>query len=292
MTPHSSSRIGFGVSGPLGQFWFPERQTRALTGQALAGGVTHFDTGPFYFDAERRLGDALNQTGACVFVSTKTGTRRQGRRLVKDFTEAAIRADVDESRRRLRRDRLDLLYLHGPTIDEIDKTRRVLDTLKREGSVIAIGVCGEGAPLAHAAAVGFDAVMGAYNVLDRRHEEIFAAAKQKGVLTVAVAPLAQGLFDPQFNRPRTLSDLWRIARARFRGRYDRNCVETARAALGVKDPVGAALGFVLANPDIDIVMTTTTKAAHLAGSLKAKALSGRDLEALRSIALDPAGQRS
>jgi len=292
MSLRPSSRLGFGVSGPLGQFWFSARQTRALIGQALAGGVAHFDTGPFYFDAELRLGAALKESGAAAFVSTKTGTRRLGRRLVKDFTEAAIRADVDESRRRLRRDRLDLLYLHGPTIDEIENARGVLEALRREGSISAIGVCGEGAPLAHAADAGFDAIMGAYNVLDRRHEEIFATAKQKSLLTVAVAPLAQGLFDPQFSRPRSLSDLWRIARAGLRGRYDPSRIEAARAALGDKDPAAAALGFVLANRDIDIVMTTTTKAAHLAGSLQAKALSGPALEALRSLALDPAMRRS
>lgn len=283
-------RIGFGVSGPLGQFWFNEGEMRGVIAQALAGGVTHFDTAPFYFNAEQRLGDAL--AGAGAFISTKTGTRRLGRRLIKDFSEHAIRADVAESCRRLGRDALDLLYLHGPTTEQIDETRPVLDALKRERRVRAIGVCGEGAPLAHAAGAGFDAIMGVYNVLDRRHEAIFAEAKRKGVLTVAVAPLALGLFDPHFNRPRTLSDLWRLARARFRGRYSETQIAAARRALGMPDPAGAALGFVLANPDIDIVMTTTTKPGHLAATLTARPLAGPACEAINALALDPEGGRS
>lgn len=283
-------RIGFGVSGPLGQFWFDEEKTRLLIAQALAGGITHFDTAGFYFEAEQRLGAAL--AGADAFVSTKTGTRRQGRRLIKDFSGNAIREDVAQSLRRLRRDRLDLLYLHGPTIGEIDAARPVLESLKQEGSVGAIGVCGEGAPLAHAVGAGLDAIMGAYNVIDRRHEATFADAKRKGVLTVAVAPLAQGLFDPRFNRPRTLSDLWRLARARFRGRYGADRIEAARQALGTTDPAAAALGFVLANPHIDIVMTTTTKPGHLSAALAAQPLTGARYEALKALALDPDGARS
>lgn len=284
------SRLGFGVSGPLGQFWFSEAKTRALIDQAIAGGITHFDTGPFYFAAERRLGAALRELNQPpAFISTKTGTRRKGRRLVKDFSERAIREDVEKSCRRLGRDALDLLYLHGPTSAEIDAARPVLETLKREGRVRAIGVCGEGEPLAHAARCGFGAVMAPYNIMDRRHEAIFAEAKKRGVLTVAVAPLAQGLFDPEFNRPHSLPDLWRIARARFRGRYSRDLLAAARQALGELEPAAAALGFVLANPDIDIVITTTTKPGHLAQSLAAKALEGADYAALKSFSLTVGG---
>lgn len=284
-------RLGFGVSGPLGQFWFGEAKTRALIAQAVAGGITHFDTAPFYFDAEKRLGAGLRDLNAPpVFVSTKTGTRRKGRALVKDFSERAIREDVEESCERLGRKALDLLYLHGPTPAEIDAARPVLDALKQEGRVRAVGVCGEGEPLGHALRVGFDAIMGVYNILDLRHEAIFAEAKKRGVLTVAVAPLAQGLFDPRFNRPRSLSDLWRLARARVRGRYGSELVEAARRALGDADPAAAALGFVLANPDIDIVMTTTTKPRHLAESLAARPLEGAGYAALKSFCLTSAGR--
>lgn len=295
MTIEKRLRLGFGVSGPLGQQWFSEAKARALIAAAIEGGIAHFDTGPFYFDAERRLGAALAALGSPdVFVSTKTGTRREGARLVKDFSEAAIRADVEESRRRLGRERLDLLYLHGPTIAEIDQTQPVLEALRREGAIEAIGVCGEGAPLAHAVRCGFDAVMGIYNILDRQHESVFAEAKERGVLTVAVAPMAQGLFDRKFFAPSSPSDLWRIARAAFRGRYRRREINRVRKALAAHprlDPPAAALGFALANPDIDIVMTTTTKPGHLRRSLAAARtpLDPAVYAALKGLSLDRPG---
>ncbi len=289
------TRIGFGVSGPLGQRWFSERKLEALIGQALDGGVVHFDTGAFYSGAEARLGAALKAYGrAGIFISTKTGTRREGRRLVKDFSETAIRADVAESLRRLDRDCLDLLYLHGPTSDEMDAARPVLAALKREGKIAAIGVCGEGAPLIRAIETGFDAVMAVYNVIDRRYEATFATAKRNGLMTVAIAPLAQGLFDPKFFMPSTPSDIWRLSRAAFRRRYRRREIDAFRSALadlGRLDPADAALGFVLANSDIDIVMTTTTKPRHLAQSLAAarKPPDPAAYAALKSLSLDPDG---
>lgn len=289
MTSPPSAKLGFGVSGPLGQFWFSERRTRTLIRMAIAGGIDHFDTAPFYFDAEARLGAALRAPGPAIFVSTKTGTRRKGRGLVKDFSEAAIRRDVDESRRRLGRDCLDLLYLHGPTAAQTMDALPVLTALKREGAVRLIGVCGEGEPLALAARCDFDAIMGVFNVIDRRNADIFSEAKSRGVLTVAVAPLAQGLFDPRFRRPAGAADLWRLARAAFRPRYDRARIAAARRALGPADPAGRALGFALAQPSIDVVMTTTTKPRHLAASLAARPLEAGACEDLNAFALDRGG---
>lgn len=285
-------KLGFGVSGPLGQFWFSAAKTRSLIEQALAGGITHFDTAPFYFDAEARLGAALSGAQAPLFISTKTGTRRHGTKLVKDFSAASIRRDVDDSRRRLRRESLDLLYLHGPTTDEMRASLPTLSALKREGKVKAIGVCGAGEPLALAAEMGFDAIMGVFNVMDRRNADIFASAKARGLMTVAVAPLAQGLFDPRFSRPESLADLWRLARAKARNSYDRALVERALNALGEEDRAGRALGFVLSDPAIDIVMTTTTKPRHLAASLAAKPLATRDYDSLKGLTLDHGAGRS
>ena len=291
MTSDATLRLGFGASGPLGQRWFSEEKTRALVAAALEGGVRHFDTAPFYFSAQQRLGRALSASKAAdIFVSTKTGTRRAGRTLVKDFSARAIRSDVDLSLRQLGRDRLDLLYLHGPNEAQIAETRPVLDALLKEGLVGMIGVCGDGAALTRAVADGFGAVMGVYNVIDRRNRAAFAAAREKGVLTVAVAPLAQGLFDPRFARPGSPSDLWRLARAAFRGRYDRRAIVAARAALGAEDPAAAALAFVLAEPAIDVVMTTTTKRRHLEASIRtaAGAIDAELLARLTGLSLDPA----
>ncbi len=293
-----SAALGFGVSGPHGARWYSERKLERLVAAALEGGVGHFDTAPFYGEAEARLGQALAALGAGeIFVSTKTGTRRAGARIFKDFTEAGMRADVERSRRALRRDALDLLYLHGPSLREIDAAFPVLTAMKAEGKIKAFGVCGEGAPLAHALACGADAIMGAYNFINRRHEALFREARAAGVMTAAIAPLAQGALAPPRGAPLLPSDFWRLARQVVRGGLSRPDSEAARTVLAKTSglpPFDAALAFVMRGGPASVVITTTTKPRHLEQTLAAvrRPVEPARLEMLLSARLDPAGGRS
>ncbi len=289
--------LGFGVSGPHGHNWFSERKLARLIAQAIDGGVRRFDTAPFYGEAEARLGRALKSAGANdVIISTKTGTRREGGRLVKDFSERSLRADAEMSLTRLQRDVIDVLYLHGPTLAEIDAALPTLRALKAEGKVKAVGVCGEGAALDHAVVSGVDAVMGVYNVINRGHAAVFARARSSGIKTVAIAPLAQGAIAPR-KIPHTPSNLWRVARQAVRGGPAKDLRRRARLAFsGIRDfvPSGAALAFVLQEGAADLVLTTTTNARHLVGSLAAarRSLDPDMMSQLLALALDPDASRS
>lgn len=293
MAAGESLRLGFGASGAWAQPWFEAATAAALVRKAVDLGVRHFDTAPFYAEgeAERRLGEALPPRDGLI--STKTGTiyRRFGPAL-KDFSEGRIRADVESSLRRLRRDRLDLLYLHGPNEVEIVAARPVLLDLKKEGKIGAWGVCGSGAPLAAAVDAGADAIMGVYNVLNRDHAAVFRAAKARGAMVVAIAPLAQGLYRRGFLAPRSPADAWHVARALVRNRDALARARALRPALESVDGWTAAevaLAFTLANADIDLAMTTTTKAAHLEESARAARKSPPEAALARLAALDAEG---
>lgn len=292
-------RLGYGASGPWGMRWFEERRAAALIAAALDGGVSHFDTAAFYAagEAERRLGAALRAVvggktggGAGAFVSTKTGTTyRYGRAPLKDFSPAAIRRDVAASLARLGRERLDLLYLHGPGVAEIDAAADTLMRLKEEGLIERAGVCGAGAPLAHAVSVpAIDVVMAAYNVLDHRHGATFAQARARGMQVASIAPLAQALYARNFFRFRGAADAWRIARAVLQNRDELMAAQRIRDALSVspgRTPEATALGFVLANADIDVAITTTTRLDHLRANIEA---ARRPLEPPELAALNAA----
>ncbi len=266
-------RLGFGCSGVWGMRWFPEREAQAILLKAFEGGVRHVDTAGFYGggEAERRLGAALKLFREPIFVSTKTGTRYAAGGARKDFSEAAIRRDIDASLKRLGRDRLDLLYLHGPSRRELEKAVPTLARLREEGKIERWGVCGEGRGLDHAIDAGADVVMGVYNILRRDHVSAFRRAKNGGLGVVAVAPLAQGLYAPDFFRTRTPADAWRIARAIIRNRPELARARALRAELSVPGwaPAGIALAFALAEEAIDVAVTTTTNPVHLAQSLDA-----------------------
>lgn len=262
-------KLGFGCSGAWGMRWFSERRATALIAQAIEGGVRHFDTAGFYADgeAERRLGRALKAVGAAVFVSTKTGTRYSRRGSpAKDFSAAVIRSDVEASLKRLGRDRIDLLYLHGPSRPALTDAAPTLEALRAEGKIERWGVCAEGAGVSEAIEAGAEAVMAVYNVFRREHAAEFRRAKAAGVGVVAIAPLAQALYARNFFRFRGAADGWRIARSLVKKPDElRRLREEAHVLDGAPGwtPAQIALGFAQGNPDIDVAVTTTTKPRHL-----------------------------
>jgi len=285
-------RLGFGVTGPLAQTWFPEREAVALIVQAYTAGVRHFDSAGFYGggEGERRLATALADVED-VFISTKTGTRaRRFRAKVKDFSETAIRADLAASLERLRRDRVDCLYLHGPDPWVVRHTAPVFQSLKRAGLITRSGVCGDGVAIKEMAAHGdSDALMARYNLFDTRHGRAFQKAHAARIRTTAIAPLAQALYRPDFFRPRGLADLWALARAGLRNRsalviQRREAAHRLNALPGWAAPQ-AMLAYVLANPDIDLVLTSTTKPNHLDQLIRAcnRPLDQATLDRLRVI---------
>ena len=211
----SSIQLGLGCSGPWGQRWFSDAKAQKLIEQAIASGILHFDTAGFYGVAQERLARALSMCDqARVFVSTKTGTlSSNGKYLGKDFSEKAIRADVEFALRHFKRENLDLVYLHGPDNDQLESASQVLLRLKDEGKVSLVGVCTQGKWLEAAANCDeVDVVMGAFSIYDRSHEALLREAKAKGKKVVAISPLGQGRFRKDFYLPRSLSDGWRIAR--------------------------------------------------------------------------------
>ena len=287
--PH---RLGFGCSGPWAEPWFAETKARAVLFAALDAGLRHVDTAGFYAkgEAERRLSRMLKEFGETVFVSTKIGTRFDNRgRPTKDFSAAAIRRDVEASLGRLDRDRIDLLYLHGPGDWDITGAAEMLARLREEGKIDLVGVCNEGVWLDRAIDLDPDVVMAPYNLFDRRHAAAFARAKAQGLGVVAVAPLAQGLFRRDFLFPKSPADLWHFARAFGKNPKKLGEARAARRLLHSVEgwtPAQLALAFVHANPAIDVAVTTTTKPAHIAETLSAagKPLPAEILQLLQSLA--------
>lgn len=175
--------------------------------RAVELGVTLIDTAPAYGESERSLGHGLASIDTPIVLSTKIG----GRPRPFDPRDArALRRSVEDSLRLLRRDTIDILYVHEPdrpaqydwwtSLDPL--TGPVLDVLKRlkaEGRVRALGLAGTTAyELARLIRTGvFDVVLTAFNysLLWREAElEILPAAAQLGMGVVVGSPLQQGAF--------------------------------------------------------------------------------------------------
>lgn len=132
------SRLSFGTASL--HHLITSRERQALLKSALDCGISHFDTSPYYgFGlAERELGTLLGLSGHDITVATKVGIyspnaarysipvwliKAAGKivpsisRREVDWSVARADSSLNESLKRLRRDYVDILFLHEPRTD-------------------------------------------------------------------------------------------------------------------------------------------------------------------------------
>lgn len=225
---------------------------------AYALGVRVFDTGPSYGagEAERRLGEALLRLPPYgPIVSTKAGILSAGlTQRPRDFTPEGVRRSVESSLRRLRRDRIDWLFLHGPAESELtDALMKTLTDLRRKGDVVALGVCGRGPELDAALRLGefthFMAPIHAGLTPEemQRLYRLRSAGELIGIETLAAA-------NPRFPVPVSAGSTWRLARA---------LMGWGSARPPTPMTVEEALNWALGEGGAHRIITTTTRVDHL-----------------------------
>jgi aryl-alcohol dehydrogenase-like predicted oxidoreductase len=152
---------------------------------AVASGIEHIDTAHVYTggESEQTIG-AADTDGALV--ATKVGMGDGNGR------PEAIRAQVEESLRRLRRDTIELLYLHKPDPETpLEESVGTLAELRREGKIGHVGlsqVVVEQIESARAI-VPIAAVQDHYNLAERKHDEEVDYCTANGIVFVPFFPL-------------------------------------------------------------------------------------------------------
>jgi aryl-alcohol dehydrogenase-like predicted oxidoreductase len=159
-------RLVFGT-GSLHRLFRRSRRLGLLSA-ALDAGITHFDTAPYYGEGLAELD--LGAAGRC-FVSRTTLTTKIGlypkagpvssslrlwaRRLIgrtlrrdlsptSDYSLGAARASLEQSLRRTKRERVDVLLLHEPAIEDVPEQALLawLDQCRAAGMIGAWGLAG------------------------------------------------------------------------------------------------------------------------------------------------------
>src|SRR6187402_3185634 len=123
----------------------PDRQSAiALIREAVDRGVTLFDTAEAYgpFANEELVGEALAPVRDKVVIATKFGFKFEGgKQAGLDSRPLHIREVVEASLRRLRTDRIDLLYQHRVDPDvPIEDVAGAVKALIQEGKVRHFGL--------------------------------------------------------------------------------------------------------------------------------------------------------
>jgi aryl-alcohol dehydrogenase-like predicted oxidoreductase len=204
----SVSCVGYGTN-MLGRRPEPERPGEdacttddyyvGMVHAALAEGVSLIDTANCYQDgrSEELLGRALEGRHEGVLVATKCGARS------RDFSAAAVRVEAEESLRRLRTDRIDLLQLHNPSLDDLKEADWAdgFESLKGTGTIrlggVSIGSVEQGLWLI-GNGLG-DALQVNFNIFrPEARERLLPAAAEAGVAVLVKIPLARGLLSGKY----------------------------------------------------------------------------------------------
>jgi L-galactose dehydrogenase len=193
------SVIGFGAS-PLGNEFgeADENEGTKAVQYAIDQGINYFDTAPYYGRglSEERLGKALKGYRDKVILATKVGRYDK---TDFDFSAARVKRSFEESLKRLRTDRVDLLQVHdiefGAREQIIQETLPALLELKTSGQARAISITGY--PLNNLKKVAeafpqIDAILSycRYNLLDTSLDEILTPyAKDRALGLINASPL-------------------------------------------------------------------------------------------------------
>ncbi len=273
-------------------------QLRAV-GRALEAGVRYFDTAPLYGDgrSEENLGRALARLDQAREALVGTKVRLSAADLERPG--AAIRRSIEESLRRLGRERVDLFQLHNPlgaadagrgpvAVDERLALGEVADAMRRaveEGLAGHVGFTGLGdtATLHRVLAAGpFETVQAYLNALDPSGvhpgatggEQDFdgligrAAAADVGVIAIRV--YAAGALVATARRHPIAGEVGgALAGASYEEDVGR-AVPLARLAreLGLESGLELGLRFALAAPGVSVALVGLSSFEHLEAALR------------------------
>lgn len=273
----------------------------------LDGGMNWIDTAPSYGDgqSEEALGWLLKEVDAKPYLSTKV---RLDLARVDDLP-GQIEGSLEQSLKRLDRDRVDLFQLHNPigpeTADPTIGVEQVLgangvaetfERLREEGLFDLVGITALGDPksLREVIASGrFDSAQVYYNLLnpsagqdvpaawaEPNYTGVLAACREHGVATMNIRVLAAGVIatDVRHGREMPIVQGFDMAaeEARVRAVFDK---------LGDRYGTRAqtALRFALANPDLSCVIVGFAEVRHIEEALAGAEMGPLPEEALAAL---------
>jgi aryl-alcohol dehydrogenase-like predicted oxidoreductase len=305
------SAIGFGCMGLSAAFPpFPDKEEAiALLRSAVERGVSFFDTAQVYgpFTNEELVGEALQRVRDQVMIATKFGFDfyGAGRESGLDSRPETIRAGVEDSLRRLRTDRIDLLYQHrvDPAVP-IEEVAGAVKELIGQGKVRHFGLSEAGVQTirrAHAVQP-VTALQSEYSLWWREPEEqILPALEALGIGFVPFSPLGRGFLTGAIDANTEFADDdFRNTIPRFTELEARRAnlafVQLLREIAGRRDatPAQVALAWLLARKPWIVPIPGTTKLHRLEENLAAAdlELTADDLDKIEQALPQAQGARS
>ena len=266
--------LGYGAMELRGQPHGPaidDDDAGRLLNEVLDGGINLIDTSIDYGRSEELIGQHIGHRRDEFFLASKCGCLLgpppPGSRppFPHDYSAANVRAGIDQSLRRLRTDRLDLVQVHmspSRATLEAEDTIATLMSARDQGKVRFLGMSGILPNLPDHIAMGvFEVFQIPYSAVQREHEDLITAAAATGAGTLIRGGAARG--GPAEDKNWSQGPLG-LNPGEGQRRWDSSGVEDL---LGDMTRVEFVLRFTLSHPALSSTIVGTSNAGHLRANL-------------------------
>ncbi len=223
------STVGFGSWGISGRDWgvTDDEKSKKAIHAALDAGITFIDTADVYGfgHSEELIREVLSQRSdrKNIVIATKAGNnfypflgqKHEVTPFNNDYSVRHLEFAAEQSLRRLNVEALDILQLHSPTVDILEKDEPwlALEKLKKTGkikhagwSVMSFMETAQAHILERHHDL-LDVIQVRYNLLERKAEEVlFPMAMKYGTGVIVRIPLLFGLLSGKFSSETTFGN--------------------------------------------------------------------------------------
>ncbi|WP_027084718.1 aldo/keto reductase [Cohnella panacarvi] len=260
------TKLGFGameIRGP--RVWsgrpVTDEQSEAILNAVLDAGINFIDTAYDYGRSEELIGRFISHRRQEYILATKCGCTLvdcgDHDETPHVWTRDNLLHNIDTSLRRMKTDYVDLLQLHGPTVQQAEEGQLV-DVLKEIQATGKVRYIGISSYLPHVPAYirsgDFDTFQIPYSALERDHEQLITEAGEGGAGIIIRGGVGRG--EPGAGLG--LADRW----ATWNEAKLDDLLEEGESRTGF------LLRFTLTHPQLSTTIVGTMNPAHLAENVR------------------------
>ena len=291
-TGRAVSEIGLGT-WQLGTKWgdpFNKEEAFKILEAAEAAGITFIDTADVYNGgrSEETIGEYVSAHPGKFYITTKCG-RRLNPHTPEQYTPEAVAGFIEDSLRRMKLERLDMILLHCPPtpVYTRDDIFGELERQKKLGKIADYGVSIEKVSEGlQAMEYGIAAMEVIFNMFRLKPlDELFPRAAEKNVGIIARVPLASGLLTGRYTKDTVFGPQDHRSYNREGAAFDKGetfsgvpyelgleAAEELKKLFGTDQLAPIAIRWVLMHPEVSVVIPGASRASQVSDNVRAAEL--------------------
>ncbi len=258
------SRLGLGLS-EIGYRLTMEQEDRAsrVLNSALDGGINFLDTSACYSISEELIGRSVSHRRDAFFLATKFG-HVAGDWQGEDWTRETLRHSIDRSLKRLKTDYVDLLQMHSPGLEVLQRGDAIeeLQAAQQAGKVRYIGLSDDNEAAHWGVESGiFSTLQTSFNMVDQQAHttRLLEKAQAAGMGVITKRPIANAAWGA------TASPSDYAAQYFARATEMRSSASIASIDL---NRILLAMGFTFAHEAVDVAIIGTQNPANVKANIE------------------------